>query len=79
MKTAKLDFTKDTVIFLDEEHYTTIGVLNVTKIGKTTLSKEIKEGRMEVFRHPDGNLFTKDAVRKWKISRTRFTNKRPKK
>lgn len=51
MKTAKLDFTKDTVIFLDEEHYTTIGVLNVTKIGKTTLSKEIREGRKKCILH----------------------------
>ena len=79
MKTATLDFTKDTVIYLDEEHYTTVGVLKVMSVGKTTLSKEIKDKKIEVFRHPGGNLFTKAAVLEWKRNRTSFTNRKQKK
>ena len=75
MKTATLDFTKDTVIFMDDEYYTTSGVLKVMGIGKTTLSNEIKNKKIEVFKHPNGNLFTKDAVHEWKRNRTSFTKK----
>lgn len=79
MKTATLDFTKDTVIFMDDEYYTTIGVLKVMGVGKTTLSNEIKNKNIEVFRHPNGNLFTKAAVHEWKRNRTSFTNRKLKK
>lgn len=70
MKTATLDFSKDKVIFMDDEYYTTIGALKVMGIGSTTLSKEIKDAKIEVFRHPQGNLFSKGAILAWVIGRT---------
>ena len=76
MKTATLDFTKDTVTFLDDEWYTTIGVLKVMCVCKATLSNEIKNKKIEVFRHPNGNLFSKDAVNEWRLNRTSSTKKK---
>lgn len=70
MKTASLDFTQDTVIVFDDEYYTTSGVLKVMGIGKTTLSKEIKKGMVEVFKHPGGHLFSKSSVLEWIEKRT---------
>lgn len=71
MPKTELDFSKKTVIFLDEEYFTTVGVLEVMGVGKTTLSKEIKDGKIEVFDHPHGHLFHPAAVTKWKEKRTK--------
>lgn len=62
---TELDFTKDTVIFLDDEYYTTIGALKAMGIGQTTLSKEIREDNIEPYIHPKGHLFSKAAVSEW--------------
>lgn len=61
---------EDTVIFMDDEYYTTSGVLKITGMGKSTLSSEIKNENIEVFRHPNGNLFSKPSVRNWVEKRT---------
>lgn len=70
-----LDFTKDTVVFMDDEYYTTIGALKAMGIGKTTLSKEIREKNIEIFDHPRGHLFSKGAILDWLKRRSRRTSK----
>ncbi|WP_407444847.1 hypothetical protein [Fibrobacter sp.] len=60
----------DTIIYLDEEWYTTSGVLKMTGMCKTTLSTEIRDKKIEVFRHPQGNLFSKDSLHVWTMKRT---------
>lgn len=60
-----LDFTKDTVVFMDDEYYTTTGALKVMGIGRTTLSKEIRENNIETKRHPKGYLFKREAIKAW--------------
>lgn len=56
MKTTQLDFKQKTVIFMDEEMYTTLGAIEAMGLSKASLSKEIASGMVEVFRHPGGNF-----------------------
>ena len=79
MEFQPLDFTKDTVIFLDDEYYTTTGALKVMGVGKTTLSKEISEDNIEVLYHPKGHLFSKGAILNWLKRRSRRPTKRKEK
>lgn len=60
-----LDFKKDKVIFMDDEYYTTTGALKAMGIGRTTLSKEIRENNIEPEKHPKGYLFKKEAIESW--------------
>lgn len=71
MEQSTIDFSKETVIFMDEEMFTTIGAIKVMGIGKTTLSKEIRDSKIEVFQHPGGNLFSKGAILEWVKNRTK--------
>lgn len=64
-----LDFTKDTVVFMDDEYYTTIGALKAMGIGKTTLSKEIRLGNITPYNLPHGYAFSKASVREWMNNR----------
>lgn len=73
--TTELDFTQDTVIYLDEEYYTTTGALKAMGIGKTTLSKEIREDNIEFLNHPRGHLYSKGAVFAWLQRRTKRIRK----
>lgn len=68
--TAELVQGVDTTIFLDDVWYTTEGAVKLLGIGRTTLSKEIKSKKIEVFKHPNGNLFSKDAIANWVERRT---------
>lgn len=65
-----LDPEKDLFVFMDETWYTNSGAMKVMKVKQTTLCKEIKEKRISVFRHPQGNLFSKEAIAAWAINRT---------
>lgn len=64
-ESTTLDFKKDTVIFMDDEYYTTIGAIKAMGIGLTTLSKEIRENNIEPLIHPKGHLFSKGAILEW--------------
>lgn len=68
---TSLDFTKETVIYLDDEYYTTIGAMKAMGVKQTTLSKEIRDGNIEPKIHPGGYLFSKDAVNIWLDRRTK--------
>lgn len=70
MKTTQLDFTKKTVIFMDEEMYTTVGATEAMGLSKASLSLEISNGNIEVFKHPRGNLFSIGAIQDWRRRRT---------
>lgn len=61
---------KDQRVVLDQVFYTTEGAMKVIGIGRTALSREIKEKRISVFKHPSGNLFSKEALNAWIINRT---------
>lgn len=61
----------DTVMFLDDLWYTTEGAIKVMGIGKTTLSLEIKHSNIEVFKHPNGHLFSKPSILNWMAKRTK--------
>ena len=76
MKTTQLDFKQKTVIFMDEEMYTTLGATEVMGLSKATLSSEIANGNVEVFRHPGGNLFSIGAIQDWRIRRTQRVKKK---
>lgn len=76
MKTTQLDFKQKTVIFMDEEMYTTIGATEVMGLSKATLSSEIANGNVEVFRHPGGNLFSIGAIQDWRRRRTMYVQKK---
>lgn len=78
MKTTSIDFKQKTVIFLDEEMYTTIGASEAMGISKLSLSNEIKAENIEVFRHPGGNLFSLAAIQDWKRRRTQFAKSKKK-
>lgn len=71
--TAKtsLDFSQKTVIYLDDEYYTTIGAMDAMGVKQTTLSKEIRDNNIEPKIHPGGYLFSKDAVEAWLDRRTK--------
>ena len=75
MLTTKLDFKKDTVIFADDEYYTTTGALKVMGIGMTTLSKEIKNNNIEPLIHPGGNLYSKGSILGWLERRSKRNRK----
>lgn len=64
-ESTTLDFKKDTVIFMDDEYYTTTGAIKAMGIGQTTLSKEIRENNIEPLNHPKGHLFSKGAILEW--------------
>lgn len=68
---TSLDFAQETVIYLDDEFYTTIGAMKAMGIKQTTLSKEIREGNITPQIHPGGYLFTKDSVAMWLDRRTK--------
>ena len=68
---TSLDFTQETVIYLDDEFYTTIGAMKVMGIKQTTLSKEIREGNITPQIHPSGYLFSKDSIATWLDRRTK--------
>lgn len=72
MKQTQLDFKQKTVIYMDEEMYTTIGATEAMGISKASLSKEIGNGLIEVFRHPNGNLFSEEAIQAWRRRRTQL-------
>lgn len=76
MKTTQLDFKQKTVIFMDEEMYTTLGATEVMGLSKATLSKEIANGNVEVFRHPGGNLFSIGAIQDWRRRLTMYVQKK---
>lgn len=61
---------KDLFTFMDEVYYKTSGAMKVMGIGRTCLSNEVKEGRIAVFRHPVGDLYSKEAIMAWAIKRT---------
>lgn len=71
--TAKtsLDFSQKTVIYLDEEYYTTIGAMDAMGVKQTTLSKEIRDDNIRPQIHPGGYLFSKDSVAMWLDRRTK--------
>lgn len=60
----------DQRIVMDQVFYTTEGAMKVIGIGRTALSREIKEKRISVFRHPSGNLFSKESLNAWILNRT---------
>lgn len=66
MKTTQLDFKQKTVIFMDEEMYTTLGATEVMGLSKATLSSEIANGNVEVFCHPGVNLFSIGSILDWR-------------
>ena len=76
MKQTSLDFSKKTVIYMDEEMYTTLGATEAMGISKASLSSEIKAENIEVFRHPGGNLFSLGAIQDWRIRRTQRVKKK---
>lgn len=76
MKQTSLDFSKKTVIYMDEEMYTTLGATEAMGISKASLSNEIKAENIEVFRHPGGNLFSLGAIQDWRIRRTQRVKKK---
>lgn len=75
MVNAIIDFTQDTVVFIDDEYYTTTGALKAMGVGKTTLSKEIREGNIEYLDHPRGHLYSKGAILAWLQRRTKRNRK----
>ncbi|MCQ2096801.1 MAG: hypothetical protein MJY87_02520 [Fibrobacter sp.] len=61
---------EDIRVVMDEPYYTRSGAIKVMGVKSTCLSKEIREKRISVFRHPAGDLFSKDAIQAWIINRT---------
>lgn len=62
--------SSDTRVVLDELYYTVTGAMKVLGVGKNAIVNGINDGTLKVFRHPSGNLFSKDALRSWVKSRT---------
>ena len=65
----------DTRIVLDEIYYTTSGAMKVLGVGRNCIVNSIKDGTLEVFRHPSGNLFSKGALLNWIAKKTVKTRK----
>lgn len=70
MQQATINPEEDIRIVADEPFYTTSGAIKMMGIGKTCLTNEIKEGNITVFCHPNGNLFSKEAILAWILKRT---------
>lgn len=65
----------DTRIVLDELYYTVSGAMKALGVGKNAIVNSIKDGTLQVFRHPSGNLFSKAALTAWILRRTSKTKK----
>lgn len=66
---------RDTRVVLDEIYYTISGAMKVLGVGKNTIVNSIKKGTLQVFRHPSGNLFSKESLGAWIKERTSKTGK----
>lgn len=55
---------------MDEVFYTSSGAMKMMGIGRTCLSSEIKKRNIAVFKHPECDLFSKEAIKAWMINRT---------
>lgn len=48
-------------------YYTTVGLMTVLKLRRTSLWRQVKAGNIQVaLKHPIGNLFALDTPAKWK-------------
>ncbi len=65
MNTQEITPNKDTHIVLDELYYTVSGAMKKLGIGRNKIINSIKDGTLEVFRHPSGNLFSEGALINW--------------
>lgn len=67
-----VELSPEDFCFVNEEFfYTRSGAMKAMLIKSTTLSKEIRDGYIEVFKHPIGDLFSKTAINAWMIKRTK--------
>lgn len=64
MKQTSLDFSKKTVIYMDEEMYTTLGATEAMGISKASLSSEIKA---------ENSRFCKDVTDQYKHNHPPFS------
>lgn len=61
---------RDTRVVLDELYYTVTGAMKALGVGKNAIVNGVKDGTLQVFRHPSGNLFSKAALNAWIMRRT---------
>ena len=61
---------EDVMVVMDEPFYTAAGAMKLMGIGRTCLSREIREKRIAVFKHPVCDLFSKEAISAWILGRT---------
>lgn len=70
LNSAGLDPEKDIMFVADDMYYTFSGAKKMTKLGDSALRGEVKEKRIRVFKHPACDLFSKEAIKEWVISKT---------
>ncbi len=61
--------SKDMAVINDKLYYTMSGAKKKMLCGKNTIVNSIKDGTLEVFKHPIGNLFSPESIDKWIKSR----------
>lgn len=71
-QTNAVELSPEDFCFVNEEFfYTRSGAMKTMLVKSTTLSKEVRDGNIEVFKHPIGDLFSKPAISAWMIKRTK--------
>lgn len=60
----------DTCIVMGELYYTVSGAMKMLNVGKNSIVNSVKDGTLEVFEHPSGNLFSRNALSAWIAKRT---------
>lgn len=51
----------ESIDILGDRYYTVAGAMKALNVGRQTIDTEVREGRLEVFHHPKGNLFSMSA------------------
>lgn len=59
----------DTVEYQGETWYTTSGAMKATHLKKNSFYKEVRDGLLEVFPHPSGNLFSRATVQGYRFKK----------
>lgn len=63
------------MIVMDKPYFTRSGAMAMMGIKSTALSREIKEKRISVFKHPVCDLFSREAIEAWILNRTQRAKK----
>lgn len=56
---------QDSIVILDDTYYKLSGAMKVLGVGRNSILNSIKDGTLEVLRHPSGYLFSKEALEGW--------------